>query len=220
MADYVPKSDSEFNLWQGNLVTIVVDNKTPWGVLPDSLADLQNKQTRWINAFAKASVKQNRTPADVQEKSDARTDYEPALRGFVSEFLAGNSKVSDSDRARMGLTVKSTTRTPVAAPSTRPVAIIDYSVRLQHTINFADEGATSKAKPVGVHGCEIFYKIDGAAPVDASELSYLATDTATPYVTTFEGKYAGKTVYYMLRWVNTRGEQGPWSSTFSAMVVG
>jgi len=34
------------------------------------------------------------------------------------------------------------------------------------------------------------------------------------------GTQAGKTVYYWLRWVNTRGEAGPWSSVASAMVVG
>jgi len=63
-------------------------------------------------------------------------------------------------------------------------------------------------------------KIDGNAPTDASELSYVATDTSSPYTSTFEGKHAGKIVYYWLRWVNTRGERGPWSSTISAIVAG
>jgi hypothetical protein len=63
-------------------------------------------------------------------------------------------------------------------------------------------------------------KIDGNATTDASELSYVATDTSSPYTVTFEGKHVGKTAYYWLRWVNTRGEHGPWSSTISALEAG
>lgn len=121
----------------------------------------------------------------------------------------------------MGLTVKTGTRTPVAKPATCPVGKIDFSARKQHTIYFYDEGSPhSRAKPDGVHGCEIYMKIDGEAPKLVSELTYLATCTASPYVATFDGTQAGKTVYYWLRWVNTRGEAGPWSSVISANVVG
>ena len=35
-----------------------------------------------------------------------------------------------------------------------------------------------------------------------------------------ETRRAGKMVYYWLRWVNTRGETGPWSITINAMVMG
>ena len=121
----------------------------------------------------------------------------------------------------MGLTVKTGTRTATPVPTTSPVGSIDFSVRLQHTIHFSDEAsARSKAKPEGVHGCEIYMKVDGEAPKDISELTYVATDTATPYVVKFDGSKVGKMVYYWLRWVNTRGECGPWSITVSAMVVG
>ena len=62
-------------------------------------------------------------------------------------------------------------------------------------------------------------KAGGDAPKDASELTYLATNTRASYTATFEGADAGKTAWYWLRWVNTRGECGPWGSPVSAMVV-
>jgi len=97
----------------------------------------------------------------------------------------------------------------------------DFSVRLQHTINYGDEATPrSKAKPAGVHGCEIWSKIDGSAPLDSSELVFLGTNTSSPFSTTFEGKNAAKNVYYWLRWVNTHGEPGPWSRNITAMVAG
>jgi len=221
MADYIPQNDAEFDLWQTSLLEIAEANQAEWNIPPDDFALLKAKQSVWAAAFAKANNKQNRTSADVQGKNDARESYTKDLRGFIAQWLANNAKVSNSDRGRMGLTVKSGTRTPVPAPLTLPVGTIDFSIRRQHTISYSDEATPrSKAKPAGVHGCEIWMKIDGNAPVDASEMSYVATDTSSPYTVTFEGKHAGKIVYYWLRWVNTRGEHGPWSSTISAIVAG
>lgn len=221
MSDYIPFSDPEFDLWQKNLMDNIRQYMPQWGISSDRMSVLESKQSVWNTAFSKASNKQNRTSADVQAKNDAHEDYETSIRGFVTENLANNSRVTDSDRVRMGITVKSGTRTAAPVPTTSPVATVDFSVRLQHTINFGDEATPrSKAKPAGVHGCEIWAKVGGEAPKEASELVYLATDTATPYVAKYEGKLAGTTVYYWLRWVNTRGEQGPWSTTASAMIVG
>jgi len=221
MTDYIPQNDAEMNVWQKNLIDIVSPNLMNWGIGNEDFTFLKTKQTVWDGAYAKASNKQNRTAADVVAKNEAYDEYVAVIRPFVAQWLANNSKVSDSDRVRMGLTVRTGTRTPSPVPATCPVGTIDFSVRLQHTIHFYDEAsAHSNAKPAGVHGCEIFIKIDGDAPKDASELTYVAICTASPYTVKFDGAKAGKTAYYWLRWVNMRGEYGPWSTTISAMVVG
>jgi hypothetical protein len=76
---------------------------------------------------------------------------------------------------------------------------------------------TRKAKPAGVMGAEIWVKI-GPPQVDPSELTFLAVDTRTPPTTDFDGADGGKQAHYMLRWVNTRGETGPWSETATATI--
>jgi hypothetical protein len=221
MPDYIPQNDADMNVWQGNLVAIVESNLTTWSISTDDFAVVKSKQTTWTTAYTKASNKQNRTSADVLAKDDASYEYKKTIRGFVAQWLANNTKITDSDRTRMGLTVKSGTRTPTPAPATCPVGTVDFSQRQQHSISYYDEAsAHSNAKPTGVHGCEIYMKVDGDAPKDASELAYVGTCTASPYTVKFDGAKAGKTVYYWLRWVNTRGEAGPWSTTISAMVVG
>lgn len=221
MDDYVPQNDAEFNTWQAGLIAFTEPNLAGWWINADDFTALKASQAVWITAYAKAENKQNRTMPDVQAKVDARAVYEKDLRNFTIQWLANNKRVANSDRERMGLTIKSDTRTPVPKPVTFPVGMADFSVRLQTTLSWADQNTpTSKAKPVGVHGCEIWMKIDGPAPLDPSELSYLATVTHSPYTTTFEGKYVSKTVYFWLRWVNTKGEFGPWSRPISAMVAG
>jgi len=221
MSDYIPKNDADMNMWQVNALEIVEQNLIPWSIPAEDFDGLKKKQVVWAVSYAKASNKQNRTAADVKAKDVAGDNYVASIRSFVAQWLTSNNKVSDIDRTRMGLNVKSGTRTASPVPTTAPIGKIDFSLRLQHKIQYYDEASPrSKAKPEGVHGCEIYMKLDGEAPKEVSELIFLATDTASPYVVSFEGKDAGKRVYYWLRWVNTRGERGPWSSMVSAMVVG
>jgi len=219
--DLVPSSDADFNVLQNAVVTDTQTNATAWGILAADLTALIAFQAIWIAAYAKASNKQNRTAADVQAKNDARANYEKALRKFIAKWLANNDKVPDAERTRMGLTVKSGTHTPVDVPTSNPIATVDFSTRLEHLVYFVDENTpTVKAKPDGVHGCEIWTKLGNPAPVNETELAFLGVCTRSPFIVNFQGSDAGKTAYYWLRWVNTKGEHGPWSSPVSAMVVG
>ncbi len=82
---------------------------------------------------------------------------------------------------------------------------------------------TSKAKPKGVMGCEIWVKVSPAGdppPVGADGLTFLTLDTARPYIAEFDGADGGKTAHYMLRWVRSNGDKGPWSETVSATISG
>ncbi len=52
-------------------------------------------------------------------------------------------------------------------------------------------------------------------------LRWTVTDPATrgeTHVPDCTGTDANKIAHYMLRWVNTRGEKGPWSETASATI--
>ena len=55
---------------------------------------------------------------------------------------------------------------------------------------------------------------------DPGERTFLLLSTRTPAVTEFTGPGGGKTARYMLRWLSTRGEAGPWSETASAAIGG
>lgn len=221
MKDYVPKADADFDNWQSRLIGDVKKNAKIWLISEEDLTPIYGLQLRWTDIFAITSNKQNRTSADVQLKKEVREDLEKAIRQMVRQWLANNSRVTDADRIRMGLTVKTGTRTPAAVPASSPMGVIDFSVRQQHSIEFFDEAsAHSNAKPEGVHGCEIFVKIDGDAPKSVDEMTYLGTCTASPFVAKYDGTKSGKTAWYWLRWINSRGEAGPWSVAISAMIVG
>ena len=218
MADYLPDSDTDFTAWMQNFITYANANLSALGLTAADLTPIQNAETSWETATAANVTAQAQAQSARQTKDDARSRQENLVRPLVAQLQASQT-VTDAQRQALQLNVRSATRTPAPTPTSRPVATIDTSHRLQHTISFVDElTPTSRAKPDGVTGCEIWVKI-GDTPSDPSELKYLATDTRSPYVAEFDGADAGKTAYYMLRWVNSRGERGPWSQTVSATIT-
>ena len=143
---------------------------------------------------------------------------EALLRALVRRLQA-SAAVSDAEREALGITVPDLGATAAATPTTRPLCQVDARQRLQHTINFTDEATpTRRAKPAGVMGAQIWLKIGPTPPVDPGELTFLAVDTRSPYTADFDGEDGGKQAHYMLRWVNTRGETGPWSETATATI--
>lgn len=219
MPDYIPRPDAEFNTWQDNFVTYLNHNLAALGLTAAELAPVTAAQSQWHTAYHDEVEAQAAAQAAHQSKLAARQDYEALVRPFVRR-LQGDATLADSHRAGMGISVRESTHTPVGVPETRPVATIDTSQRLRHTINFSDELTPSRrAKPAGVLGCQIWVKIGDPAPVDPHELDFLATDTATPYVAEYDGTAAGKTAHYWLRWANRQGETGPWSQAVSATIT-
>ena len=63
-------------------------------------------------------------------------------------------------------------------------------------------------------------KIGGDAPKSVDEMHFQGTCSASPFVIKFVASQAGSTAYYWLRWVNRKGETGPWSTVVSGMILG
>ena len=220
MADYIPNGDADFNTWQQNFMTAVSANPADFGLTAADIAPLTAKQTTWAQTYTANAAAQASAKAASQAKEAAREEFEKVLRAIVRR-IQSNEEVTNEQRARLQITVPTGGRTAAGAPTTRPVPQVDTSQRLRHSISFADESTpNARAKPDGVMGCEIWVKVGEPAPADASQLQFLGLDTATPYVATYGGDAAGKIAYYMLRWVNGKGEQGPWSQTVSATITG
>lgn len=220
--DYIPGPDGDFHAWQNNFVTYVNGHLADLGLIAGDVADVNTAQATWTTDYPAHTAAQTAARSARQSKDDARGGLEGAIRPLVRRLQA-SPDVDDGERAAMGITVPDKEASPLGGPPTsRPVVTVDTSQRLQHTIHFTDESSpTRKARPAGVMGAEIWVKVAPAGdppPADPDELTFLAVDTRTPYTTDFDGADAGKTAHYMLRWVSTTGEKGPWSETASATV--
>lgn len=218
MADYIPQDKASRHDWLENFQAFLTANAPALGSTAPEAAAIHALWLEYEAAYVDVIPKENAYRAALDTLATKEDALVSQVRSLAAEIQV-DSAVTDATRTGAGLPIRKTTRTASAVPTTRPVGEVDTSQRLQHTISFRDEGAVGKAKPEGVRGCEIWAVIC-AGPASVSDARYLATDTATPYVATFDAADAGKSVHYFLRWVNTRNEAGPWSVTVTATIGG
>lgn len=218
--DYIPTGDAEFNTYQANTVAYINTHLLPLGLtaLDPDVAAMNTAATNWTAGYAAAIAAQAAAQAANATKDTERAALTAPIRR-ISSRLHANSAITPAQFAAAGFTVRDTSRSPVDAPTTKPVLQPDTSQRLRIIVNFADAGTpTSRSKPAGVMGCEIWVKLGGPPPTDLSECHFLATDTRTPYTAEFDGSEANQTAHFIGRWVSTRSEPGPLSETASATI--
>ena len=84
-----------------------------------------------------------------------------------------------------------------------------------------------RARPRSVIGAEVWVKGAPpgdphptlASPADPGEQKFILLSTGTPAVAEFTSPADdAKTAHYLLRWLSTRGEAGPWNETASATI--
>ena len=221
--DYIPGSDTGFQAWVANFVTYAGAHLVELGITPPDIVPILAGKADFDTKMSANVASQQAAQSARQAKDDSRDALESLVRTLVSQ-LQVSPAVDDTERAALGITVPDRVRTAVAGDiTTRPIGVVDTSQRLRHEIRFSDEATpTRRAKPAGVMGCEIWVAVSAvgeAAPVSADGLSFLSLDTASPYIAEFDGADGGKTAHYMLRWVKSSGEKGPWSETVSATIT-
>jgi hypothetical protein len=218
MPDYIPTKDDAFHTWQQNLVSYLNAHLAVFGLVAGDMTPLGPIQGIWAAAIASNLAAQDAARSAASYKDASRQTLEAALRALVARIQA-NPTVTDANKLAAGLPSRDKTRTPASVPTSRPVATVDAGQRLAHVVRYRDESKSkSNAKPKGVMGCEIWVKVGPTPPADPSECRFLGLQTATPHLEEYAGADGGKLAHYLLRWVNTRGEKGPWSETVSATI--
>jgi hypothetical protein len=218
MAKTIPTKDVDFNEKQ-EIITVKTRPKlTTWGISKPWFEEhIVPAKEDWVSAWENYQDPTQRTPLITFLKNEKRKVYEKLLRILV-QMLESSPLVTDDDRRSMGIVIRDTTHTPVKPPKTYPEFTVDSSMIRCLMILFWDFGSTSKAKPHGVHGAEIRWAILDQPPVLVEELVHSNFDTRSPFELAFEENERGKTVYFCLRWENTRGEKGPWSEIVMAVI--
>jgi hypothetical protein len=160
-----------------------------------------------------------RNPIKTEKLKEAESAFRPVYRKLYTGFLKESPVVTDDDLVAMGMPTRHTGRVPAPVATTYPAFTIDSATIRRLVIHFFDQlKKKSKGKPDGQHGAEIRWAILAAPPTKIDDLIHSAFDTHTPFTLDFDEDQRGKTVYFCLRWENTRGEKGPWSEIVSAII--
>jgi hypothetical protein len=173
--------------------------------------ELLPKKAAWETAWGNYENPMTRTKEITFIKQKRREEYEAPLRKLV-KILQSSLYVADSDLEAMGIAIQSSERHPAPVPTTVPKSRVVLPSPAVVEIHFSDSESEHRAKPVGVHGVEAAWALLEEPTNDWRLLTHSTFDTHTPLRLTFEGPDRGRTLYFALRWENTRGEKGPWSA--------
>ncbi len=218
---FCPRADGDFIAWAERFNVYVQANFAGIGLKATDATGVNSALFRFRIAYLAHVQARAAAAAARAEKAESRGEFERVMRKAVRR-IQGFGPTTDSARADLGITIPDRTRTPTAAPTTRPLVKVDFSLRLTHRIRFADEGTPQRrTKPKGVIGAEVWVKVAASgepAPTGPTDLRFLLLATRSPAIVEYSGNEAGKTAHYMVRWLSSRGEPGAWSATASATV--
>ena len=218
--NYIPTIESGFHDWVNKFAKYIKDNYRALGLTEEQNEALQSLFIEWKTIYDEHISIKKKAKSIAKQKNEAHESLEKKVRELTN-IIQIISSLTDEQKTALGITIRKTTKTLSPVPSTRPIANIENSEHLIHKIHFLDESTPeSKKKPYRVQGCEIWHKIDGTKPKDETEIKYITTSTKTPCIVDYKDTDAGKMAHYMLRWINTRGERGPWSETISITISG
>jgi hypothetical protein len=217
--NFIPGPDGRFEEWQNTLMVGVAPKAPAWNISTEAVAEVQAVKARWSAAYALAIDPATRTKGVIDEKRAARKAYEAALRKFIRIYLTNNPALTIKDRDDLGLPIYKTSRTPAPVASDAPDCEVDTSVLGRIIFHFFEKGGKrGQAKPPGQHGGELAWAVRDTPPADWSDLTHSSFDTHSPLTLVFGIPERGKTLYYALRWENTRGAKGPWSEIATAII--
>jgi hypothetical protein len=210
---------------QANLTVnyLTAENLTRIGIAGEALSWYNSvfivKHGIFAAAFAGWQNPAERSAVKIAVLKEAEKQFIEVYRKLYVGYLKGNPLVTDADLVEMGLPKRhSGGNTPPPVPNTLVEATIDTSIPACIKINYRDMNEKGTAKPKGVHGVEIAWVISDTHPVDWAQLTNSSFDTRTPAQLVFSGEQRGHTVFFALRWENTRGEKGPWGEIYSAII--
>ena len=217
-SDAIPHKDSDFDAFQKQFVSSVAASPAKYGLAAADVATLVADQAAWAAAYPTHLTAHGAALAASKAKDAARAKLVRDARASIHK-MNGTLGVDNAARVALGLPPKDLVRSRVAPPASRPIGRLEAKGHATLVLHFADETTPKRAaKPRGVHGCEIWIHVGDPAPADPSAFAFLTLDTRTPYTDVHAAGDAGKSVYYLFRWQNAKGETGPWSDIVAGKI--
>jgi len=215
MADSISgASDSELMYIVDQVKSMLATHAADYPMITAAMkSDLDTLRDSFNDKVTASAAAQAAAKAATMDKHTKRSAVEKAIRDIRNMCKAGG--VDETKMAALGIPTGSTGPTP-----TVPVAVVDTSQRMRHTISWSDASANgSKRKPRGTMGAEIWYKIGDPGPTSEKECTFLTLDSSSPYLVHFDAADSGKTAFYMIRWRLQDGTTGAWGDTVSATIT-
>jgi hypothetical protein len=225
--DYIPAAEAAFDDWFKYLNQYTAEKcgaaDPAWTIPPAALTAMTDAYTAWAAAYAK--TKAPHTPVDTEAKQNAKKAAKAVIRPFVNQYLR-YPPVLNEDRTAMRIPNRDTTPTDVPPPQAQPEA--DLTFPGIHLVELLKIRAVQGPDFRGDYGVRIYYGLSGPAsdkykfrldgePKTGADLPYSVFTRRKKERFDFDGE-SGNTVYFCLRYENSKGQAGPFGPMLSAVV--
>lgn len=221
---YLPSQDAAFEAWFLNFSTLIAAAPTDYGLIAGDATAISASYTAWNAAYLAATNPTTRTSPTIAAKDAQRILSEAMVRPYATQ-ISRNPAVSNELKTGVGVNLPNTARTPIPAPTTQPAISLVGVVHNLQTLAYKDTSTpTSKAKPPGAIGMELWRVIETTPSTDPTAASLVGIMTKSPVnLGTMSGD-AGKTATYWGRWTTRSGpggqaQVGPFSAPLAVVIV-
>jgi hypothetical protein len=233
---YIPRKDADFDAFFTQYCQYVNEKCTgappAWTHVPDARrTELNGACTDWSAAYGK--TKRAHTPSDTLAKNLARARDGKILGNFNNEFVRYSSAVSPREKLDLGNRERDTRRTPVPPPASLPEADIVFpGIHTVELVNIRRAPGIGSDDPRSDYGVRIHFGILDASgaegnfrisvpPATGDDLPHSDFVRRKKYRFDFSEEDRGKTVYFCLRYENSKGGRegkGPFGPILFAII--
>ena len=216
--DYIPSNDLELVAWGGNAYSYADANCKRWGVIaPDNDAKKRMAEYKSLVEICRQPAYRN---VDVRQKNESKKEVIKDLRTYIQGYVSKNPLVTNNDRDMMQLPIRDAVPTPVGDPVGLVTATIKYpnDGALELNIMHVDGTPFDKRANYGVKIRSVVLSIDQPSPNEVIMLPESRFTRRKKELFKFDEHDRKKIAYFCMRYENSKGTAGQWSSIISAVI--
>lgn len=217
--DYIPPTDEGFRTWAEHFASHLSADPATYMLTPPQAASVQAVVDDYVAKLSVATDEATRTKASIILKDDAKEVATQLCRQYAM-LIKENSGISDDDKVNIGVRPINPNREPIDPPTTFPLLSILGNTPGCQTLRYSDSYTPdSAAKPFGATGMQLYVAVTDAEAAPLSEALFQGMHTRNPVAVEFSEPDDGKVATYYARWINAKGEHGPWSLPVSMRIA-
>ena len=188
------------------------------GIPANMISNMEAQVSAVNTAQALTDNAETRTKLDTARRNQALRTTLMSMRRLVTFYVTTNPDASPVDFEALRIPQPGF-RPHLPVPKYVPGIGHITSYDLYVNIPFFNPQTGKRAKPEGVLALEVYMKIGGEPPASSAEMTERRSCSASPMSLRFDPKQEFQIVYFLFRWIGTRGHYGPWSEVYKTMIT-
>jgi hypothetical protein len=219
-APYIPQRDADARDWYLNFSVIVAANLVALGLAAGDSGAIAGAANNYSAAYLTAVNPSTRNSTTVAAKDAAKANASFICRPYAQRIQASPT-VSNALKLSLGLIIRDRVPTRTPAPVTFPLLNVINATPGEHLVRFTDSlSPATRAKPPGAISMQLYRTVTATTPAPTPDGSlFVGNFSRNGIAVPQEFADAGKVATYFARWINRRGEPGPWGGGVSLTIA-